>query len=78
MNTWQENVKFFDESGFNQMSCHKSNNDRHCAGWVISQIKNGISNIGLRISIINGFNPKEFDINIEVYESLQIAIKNSI
>jgi Family of unknown function (DUF6283) len=78
MNTWENSVKSFDENGLTQMSCHKSNNDKHCAGWVISQLKNGISNIGLRISILNGLNTKEFDTNTDVYESLEDAIKNSV
>ena len=79
MHTWENSVKNFDDNGFTQMSCHKSNNDKHCAGWVISQLKNGVKNVGLRISILSErMNPNEFDTTIDVYESLQDAIKKSI
>ncbi len=76
-----DNLSDCDKQTFSQMACHKSKlgKETHCIGWVISQLQNGVQNIGLRLSIAQkAINPNDYDLSFEVHESINKAFQNKI
>jgi Family of unknown function (DUF6283) len=73
------NLEACDTQSFSQMACHKSKEDEptRCVGWVISQLKNGVENIGLRLAIIRKeVVSSEYDLSMDVHPSIKKAFEN--
>ena len=71
-----EDILIADEQVFNQMACHKTKEEVPiaCTGWVISQLKGRINNVGLRFKIITKtLNPDDYDLDFPVHQSIKEA-----